>query len=84
MAASTPGQAALQTALLNIQNQLAAMTATPKPTYSLDGVSYSWGEHFRNLVDLQKEISAAIQREDAAFEVVQLPSSCPGAAWPGF
>jgi hypothetical protein len=75
---STVGQGYLLQAKLNVQNQLAQMTAFPKPSYSLDGVSYSWGEHFNNLVDKMKELDAAIMREDGPYEVLQLPIGVPG------
>jgi hypothetical protein len=80
---STPGQAALIQALFNVQLQLQQLTANPKPSYSAGGRNVSWGEHFRNLVDLQKEIRSQIQAEDAAFEVVTVPPGVGpfGAPW---
>ncbi|VTR93212.1 unnamed protein product [Gemmata massiliana] len=46
--ANTPLQN-LQATYANICAQLAEITANPKPTYSTDGRSVSWGEHFNNL-----------------------------------
>lgn len=50
----------LTTARDNIASQLADMTANPKPSYSKGGQSFSWGEHFRNLMDAQREINAQL------------------------
>ncbi len=51
----------LVTALANVNAQIASITASPKPTYSIDGQSVSWGEHFRNLNDMAKLIREQIQ-----------------------
>lgn len=40
----------LKAAYANIATQLAEMTASPKPSYSSNGRSVSWGEHFNNLM----------------------------------
>lgn len=78
---STPGQAALMAALLSIQQQLQQMCVSPKPSYGADGVSISWGEHFRNLVEMQAELRKQIQAEDGAWEVNQLPPGVPFSGW---
>lgn len=59
----------LSTSLDNIAAQLADMTANPKPTYSIDGKSVSWGEHFRNLQDAYEKLSALRQIADGPIEV---------------
>ncbi len=51
----------LTTALANVNAQIAQITARPKPTYSADGQSVSWGEHFRNLNDMAKLIREQMQ-----------------------
>jgi len=54
----------LTTAIVNVDRQLADLTANPKPSYSIDGQQVSWGEHFRNLLDLRsKLVEAQIQAE---------------------
>ena len=59
----------LNTSLSNIYQQLADMTANPKPSYSVGGRSVSWGEHFNNLLKAQESIMMMIQRLGGPFEV---------------
>lgn len=54
----------LKTARDNIASQLADMTASPKPSYSKGGQSFSWGEHFRNLMDAQKDINEQLAQAE--------------------
>lgn len=46
----------LQTAYAQICAQLADMTASPKPSYSNNGRSISWGEHFNSLMEAKKKL----------------------------
>lgn len=59
----------LATALDNIAQQLADMTANPKPSYSNNGRSVSWGEHFRNLLDAEKALREELQRAAGPYDV---------------
>lgn len=59
----------LITARDNIAAQIASITANPKPSYSIDGQSVSWGEHFNNLMSQLKELESAVQRAGGPFEV---------------
>ncbi len=59
----------LITAYNNVAQQLADISASPKPTYSIDGKSVSWTEHFNALIDKQMALLGAIQAADGAFEV---------------
>lgn len=59
----------LATARNNIAQQLADMTADPKPSYSVDGKSVSWGEHFSNLTNLLRTIEENIQVVGGPFEI---------------
>lgn len=59
----------LQTAYENVCQQLADMTANPKPSYSSAGRSISWGEHYRNLLESRKEILLALQQDSGPFQV---------------
>lgn len=59
----------LETALENIDSQLATMTASPKPTYSLDGKSVSWGEHFNNLLSAREKLVEAIIQAEGPTEI---------------
>lgn len=58
----------LDSAIDNVCRQLKDLTDNPKPSYSLDGESYSWSEHWamlnRQLIDLEK----SRQRADGPFE----------------
>jgi hypothetical protein len=58
----------LQSAKLNISANLAAITANPKPSYSLDGESYSWAEYYQILIQQMLTLDEAIQREGGPFE----------------
>lgn len=60
----------IQTALNNIAAQLADMTANPKPSYSNNGRSVSWGEHFNNLLGAQKALREQLVAAQGPFEVV--------------
>lgn len=51
----------------NIGAILAEISADPKPSYSLDGESYSWSEYFAMLTTQLKGIEEAIQRSQAPF-----------------
>ncbi len=61
----------LDTALDNVAAQLALITANPKPTYTVDGESVSWTEHFTALLEQQENLEKARQRADGPFEVRQ-------------
>ncbi len=59
----------IQAALNNVYQQLADITASPKPTYSVGGRSVSHGEHFNNLLASRKELLLALQQVNGPFEV---------------
>lgn len=62
----------LQIARERIATQLKDMTLSPKPTYSIDGQSVSWGEHFRNLAEQLKILNELVQVEGGPmWEVTQ-------------
>jgi hypothetical protein len=52
-----------------IAERLAAISANPKPNYSLDGESYSWADYFDMLSRNLKLIEEAIQRAGTPFEI---------------
>jgi hypothetical protein len=58
----------LYTTLTQIDQQLADMTANPKPSYGIDGKSVQWGEHFRNLLEARKQIIDAIIQAEGPYE----------------
>lgn len=59
----------LNAALANVDAQLAAITATPKPTYSIDGKSVSWGEHFNNLIAAREKLIPLIIQAEGPTEL---------------
>ena len=61
----------LQTALNNTAERLADLTANPKPSYSVDGESWSWSEYLSMLIDKQEALRKALQAatNGGAFEV---------------
>lgn len=58
----------LQTAYTNVCTKLADVTASPKPSYSVDGKSVSWGEHYKQLTTLRDDLKKAIVNEEGPFE----------------
>jgi hypothetical protein len=59
----------LNAAYANVAAQLNSMTINPKPTYSVDGVSYSWGQHFEDLTNQSMVIEQMIQRASGPFQI---------------
>lgn len=59
----------ITTALEAIATQLVELTVDPKPSYSENGRSVSWGEHFNNLLALQKQLRDQLQKSGGPFEV---------------
>ena len=53
----------LQTARDNMAARLAEITASPKPSYSIDGQAFSWTEYMKFLLDgiraLDEQIAAS-------------------------
>lgn len=54
----------------NIAATLASITASPKPSYSIDGQSISWTEYHAMLVAQLKELNLLIAIADGPFEYV--------------
>jgi hypothetical protein len=52
-----------------IAARLAEMTVSPKPNYSIDGVSYSWDQLRMSLSQQLKDLNEMIQMADGGFEV---------------
>lgn len=59
----------LQTALDQISQLIVDVTASPKPDYSIDGVSYSWGSYLSMLLDKQQTLLQLIQQVSGPYEV---------------
>ena len=59
----------LDAAYDNICRNLKRMTEEPKPTYSVDGVSYSWAELFSAYVDKLAEIQKQRQLADGPWRI---------------
>lgn len=48
----------LQSAYADVCAKLAALYADPKPSYSVDGVTKSWGEFRKELLETEKSLRA--------------------------
>ncbi len=59
----------LDQAIDNLAAVLAQVTASPKPTYQVDGENYQWTEYVQMLMTQTKELEQMRQRADGAFEV---------------
>lgn len=53
----------LQTIRSNIISELASITASRKPTYSIDGQSVSWDQYRISLMQMLKEVNEQINAE---------------------
>lgn len=60
---------ALETALANVEAQIASLTANYKPTYSIDGKSVSWESYLNSLLAAQEKLREAIIRAEGPAEV---------------
>jgi hypothetical protein len=59
----------LQTAYDNVARLIAEITEDPKPDYSLDGESYSWGAYLDMLTRQLETLQKQLQRASGPFEV---------------
>ena len=59
----------LEDARDNIATQLKDMTASPKPTYNIDGQMVDWDKHFSALNSQLQILNKSIQRSAEPFEV---------------
>jgi len=62
----------LETIKSNLLTALASITASPKPTYSIDGQSVSWGDYYRSLMDQVKAVNELINMESPYIVVSQV------------
>lgn len=56
----------------NIVARLKEVTASAKPSYSIDGQSYSHTEYFQALIAQLKQIDELIAASDPLFEITQV------------
>lgn len=54
----------LRTARTNYAAQLEALSASPKPTYNVDGQSFSWTEYQKFLLESIRQLDEAIASAD--------------------
>lgn len=54
----------------NIAKRIREITSDPKPTYSVDGQSISWGEYLTTLTNQLKVVEEAYQRAGAPFFIL--------------
>lgn len=60
----------LQTGLDNIDRLIARITANPQPNYTIDGVSYNFGDYLQMLITNRAALRQAVQTEGGQYEVV--------------
>lgn len=54
----------LQRSRSNILTILEQITASPKPSYSIDGQRFSWGEYLKQLNEALRDINSQIAQMD--------------------
>jgi hypothetical protein len=69
VAAPVSSLTALQAAYQNACNLLQEITLKPKPSYSVDGESWSWNEYQSMLTQQIKSLKQLIQDESGPFIV---------------
>lgn len=69
LAANKPTPANIDAAVTAINNGTYTGPLVPKPTYSLDGESYNWGEYLQTLMDALEKIDQAIMRNSLPWIV---------------
>ena len=62
----------LVAARANIAARLREITATPKPSYSIDGQTFSWTEYFEALARQYRSLGELAGAQDEYFEQTQL------------
>lgn len=62
----------LVAARANIAARLKEITATPKPSYSVDGQSFSWAEYLAELQRSYDNLSKLIGAQSEYFEQTQI------------
>ena len=62
----------LTTLKSQIEARLLEITASPKPSYSIDGQSFSYNEYFTTLMEQLAKTKEAIAQEDPLFEIDQI------------
>lgn len=62
----------LTTLKSQIEARLLEITAAPKPSYSIDGQSFSYNEYFTTLMEQLAKTKEAIAQEDPLFEIDQI------------
>jgi hypothetical protein len=57
----------LDTAIANVSATIASITASPKPSYSVDGEQVSWGEYLDTLTNQLNVLMKSRQDLDGAW-----------------
>lgn len=63
----------LETTRNNIAALMAEITTNPKPNYSVDGESYSWGDYLAMLNAQLEGLNKALQTADGPWELNTRP-----------
>lgn len=62
----------LELAKSQILDRIVEITASPKPSYSIDGQSFSWNEYLKTLTDQVKALDEIIAgMQGPTFEITQ-------------
>ena len=57
----------LNSALDNMAARLKEITASPKPTYDIDGQKFSWTEYQRFLIEAMSSLREQVAAEDGPY-----------------
>lgn len=58
----------LETALNRLDAKIAEVSSNPKPDYSIDGMSVSWGSYYSMLLESRKLLLEQIQLSSGPYE----------------
>lgn len=62
----------LKTARDNVAARIKEITASPKPSYEIDGQSVDWNDYLKTLLGALKDIDEAITDRDPYFITTQV------------
>lgn len=58
----------LAAAILLVTAKIRELVANPKPSYSIDGQSVSWGTFYKDQVELRNQLKAALVNAEGPWE----------------
>lgn len=60
----------INAAILNVSSLIEQVTASPQPSYSVQGISYSWSEYLSMLVEQQAKLQEVAIFLSGPYELV--------------